>query len=80
MKNQIPPAVIIVSVVVVVAIACFFGFQALFPSDPARNTAAPKGMTEAQQSEYEQARKGPMSQGQSSSSYGGYHSGGSSGR
>jgi hypothetical protein len=62
MKQSVPPAVIVGVIVAVVAVACFFGFRALFPSSGA-STLSPTDYktrmtqtTQAQQANMEKAK------------------------
>ena len=62
MKQSVSPAVIVGAIVVVVAIACFFGVRALFPQTFTSNLSAADSKTKMEQSVQQQQQNMANSQ------------------
>jgi hypothetical protein len=78
MKQSVNPIAVIAAIVVVVAIACFFGIRALNPPTDFNPNATSKTMTADQKSMYDQMSKPKANNNQGGS--GGYKPPSSSGQ
>ena len=78
MKQSVNPIAVIAAIVVVVAIACFFGVRALFPPTDFNPAATSKTMTADQKSQYDQMSK--PKDNNNGRGYGGYRPPSSSGQ